>query len=544
MCSRFSSGSVTPRRLSSITADKGRIVFVSSSGELESDPSLTFDENGKTIKIDRLIADSFYGDGIDFRGREIRNAHLVDPSIEGLKHLTVESLALLRPRDSINKQGHHGFAIIDGNGMIETTQHMRWDENARELKLPSLSSFAKAGLEIRSDVDFTAHHLKNFNIEANTTLTSLIFKDGLIENTVLHNITATGLFLGDVALDSLSVSKFDSTSNVGSLVVVGEGGAIELSSNLKQEKDGAFLINSEVVITKSVNLNGQDITNANFRSGSIDGNIDVSVDHIKAKGIILTEIQKDKTVTSDALAVVGLDGSLKLGPITIDKYGSLGDIRVHGTIDFDQPKGKIKGATIVGGTADKLERLIVTGETELGSGLQVTGESYMDGSLMVSGSVLGSGPYVDISDKRFKRNIVTMESAEMLEKIRRLEGVSYELDTSRMKSQRRLGRAGYNNEDLNGRQYGFIAQDVEKIFPELIYTDHDDFKGLQYSRFAPIFAEGLKALSSRLALAESIVARLSSELDDAVRRLSDAEATLAEHNAVFARLADSVSNSD
>jgi len=152
---------------------------------LESDPSLTFDENGKTIKIDRLIADSFYGDGIDFRGREIRNAHLVDPSIEGLKHLTVESLALMRPRDSINKQGHHSFAIIDGNGMIETTQHMRWDENARELKLPSLSSFAKAGLEIRSDVDFTAHQLKNVNIEANTTLTSLIFKDGLIENTVL-----------------------------------------------------------------------------------------------------------------------------------------------------------------------------------------------------------------------------------------------------------------------------------------------------------------------------------------------------------------------
>ncbi len=494
---------------------------------MESDPSLTFDENGKTIKIDRLIADSFYGDGIDFRGREIRNAHLVDPSIEGLKHLTVESLALMRPRDSINKQGHHSFAIIDGNGMIETTQHMRWDENARELKLPSLSSFAKAGLEIRSDVDFTAHQLKNVNIEANTTLTSLIFKDGLIENTVLHNVTATGLSLGDVALDSLSVSKFDSTSNVGSLVVIGEGGAIELSPYLKQEKDGAFFINSEVVITKSMDLSGQDITNANFRSGSIDGRIDVSVDHIKTKGIILTEIQEDKTVTSDALAVVGLDGRIKLGPISIDKSGSLGDIRVHGTIDFDQPQtpgdvknesqGKIKGATIVGGTVDQLERLIVTGETELGSGLQVTGESYMDGSLTVSGSVLGSGPYVDVSDKRFKKNIATMESAEILEKIRRLEGVSYELDTSRMKSQRRLGRGGYNNEDLNGRQYGFIAQDVEKIFPELVYTDDDDFKGLQYSRFAPILAEGLKQLSEEVRALQAWKLQLMEEIDDLKR---------------------------
>jgi hypothetical protein len=496
---------------------------------LESDPSLTFDENGKTIKIDRLIANSFYGDGLDFRGREIRNAHLVDSSIEGLKHLTVESLALMQPRDSVNKQGH-GFAIIDGNGMVETTRHVRWDERARELKLPSLSSFAKAGLEIRSDVDFTAHQLKNVNIEANTTLTSLIFKDGLIQNSVLHNVTATGLSLGDVALDSLSVSKFDSTANVGSLVVVGEGGAIELSPNLKQEKNGAFFVNSEVVITKSMDLTGQDITNANFRSGSIDGNIDVSVNHIKARGILLTEIQEDKTVTSDALAVLGLDGRMKLGPITIDNSGSLGDIRVHGTIDFDQPQtsgdvnkesqGKIKGATIVGGTVDKLERLIVTGETELGLGLQVTGESYMDGSLTVSGSVLGSGPYIDISDKRFKRNIVRMESGEILEKISRLEGVSYELDRSRMKAQRRLGRGGDNNGDLNGREYGLIAQDVEKIFPQLVYTDEDGFKGLQYARFAPIFAEGLKQLTEEVrALQEDnkymkgLCAQLTKEID-------------------------------
>jgi hypothetical protein len=149
-----------------IKADQGRIVFVSSSGELDSHPSLTFDQDANTIKMSKFIADTFYGDSIDFRGREIRNAHLTDSSIESLKHLTVESLALLRPQDAVHKQGH-GLAVIDGDGMLGTSQHVRWDESERELRLPSLSSFSKAGLEIRSDVDFTTHQLKNFNIEAN-----------------------------------------------------------------------------------------------------------------------------------------------------------------------------------------------------------------------------------------------------------------------------------------------------------------------------------------------------------------------------------------
>ena len=51
-------------------------------------------------------------------------------------------------------------------------------------------------------------------------------------------------------------------------------------------------------------------------------------------------------------------------------------------------------------------------------------------------------------------------------------------------------------------------------------------------------------LSSRLARVESDVATLNRELEDAAHRLSEAEATLANHSAVVARFADSVSNGD
>ena len=507
--------------LFTIKADQGRIVFVSPSGELESHPSLTFDQDEKTIKMSKFIADSFYGDSIDFRGREIRNAHLTDSSIESLKHLTVESLALVRPHGTGHKQGD-GLAVIDGDGMVGTSLHVRWDEGERELRLPSLSSFSKVGLEIRSDVDFTAHQLKNFTIEANTTLRSLIIQGGTIENTILHNVTATEMKLGDIALDSLSISKFDSASNIGSLLLVGEGGAIESSSSLKLI-EGELSINSEVVLTKSMDLNGHDILNANLRSGSIDGNIDVTVNHITSKSIILTEIQEDKTVTSDGIALLGLDGRLKLGPVSVNESGSLGDVKVHGTIDFvpshtsaDVPiesRGKIKGANIVGGTVDELEKLRVIGDTELGSGLEVTGETYLDGSLTVSGSVLGSGPYVDVSDKRLKKNVERMNSPDMLERIRQLDGVSYQLDLSTIQPHNRLGKnsSGANIEDSFDRQFGFIAQEVEKIFPEVVYTDDDDFKGLQYSRFAPILVEALKQLTDEVRALQTLHLQLVQE---------------------------------
>jgi len=489
-------------------AEQGQIIFVSSAGELDSDTGLTFDKEGRVLKMDRLNANEFYGDSINFRGREIRNAHLVDSSIESLKHLTVDSLAL-NSRDRSDKHGH-SLAVIDADGIVTSTGQMRWDEAARELKMPSLSSFSKSGLEIRSDVDFTGHQLNNANIAANTTLSQLVFKDGYIENSVLHNVTATGLNLGDVTLDSLSVTQFDSALAVGSMLVVGEGGEIEFSSKLKQEKDGHLFIDSGVVFTKSMDLNGQDILNANLRSGSIDGSIDVSVDYIKARSISLTDVQEDKSITSDGLAVIGLDGKLQMGPIMVDsKSGSLGNIKVHGTIDFSPSKasseddreyrGKIKDAIIFGGVIDGIEKLSVSGETELGSGLQVSGETYIDGSLTVSGSVLGSGPYIDVSDKRFKKNIEWMDSSEALEKILQLDGVSYELDFSSMRaSQHRLGKGSGNSENAQGRQFGFIAQEVEKIFPEIVFSGEHDFKGLQYSRFAPIFVEGLKQLTEEV----------------------------------------------
>ncbi len=43
-----------------------------------------------------------------------------------------------------------------------------------------------------------------------------------------------------------------------------------------------------------------------------------------------------------------------------------------------------------------------------------------------------------------------------------------------------------------GIQIGVIAQEVEKIAPELVITDEDGFKSVDYIKFTPILIEAMK----------------------------------------------------
>lgn len=65
-----------------------------------------------------------------------------------------------------------------------------------------------------------------------------------------------------------------------------------------------------------------------------------------------------------------------------------------------------------------------------------------------------------------------MDSASVLDKLCQVNGVSYELN---LKKHSRLG-GGLKN-DHQDAQFGFIAQDVEELFPEIISSidEEEDF---------------------------------------------------------------------
>ena len=99
--------------------------------------------------------------------------------------------------------------------------------------------------------------------------------------------------------------------------------------------------------------------------------------------------------------------------------------------------------------------------------------------LDVLGNILATGT-ITPSDERFKQNIQNIENP--VEKLQQLNGVTYEY-----KAKEFPGR-GFNEQE----QVGVIAQDVEKVFPQLVFTGTDGYKAVDYPKLIPLLIEAMK----------------------------------------------------
>jgi hypothetical protein len=107
------------------------------------------------------------------------------------------------------------------------------------------------------------------------------------------------------------------------------------------------------------------------------------------------------------------------------------------------------------------------------------------GNLIVSGSVTASCGLLICSDARYKKNITGLDNS--LNNLLKISGVRYDLRQSEFPEK--------NFSDKN--QIGFIAQDLEKIFPEMVFTDEKGFKSVDYARLTPVLVEAIKELNFR-----------------------------------------------
>ena len=124
------------------------------------------------------------------------------------------------------------------------------------------------------------------------------------------------------------------------------------------------------------------------------------------------------------------------------------------------------------------------------------------------------------SDIRFKKNIKPLSDA--LEKICSLNGVRYELRSSEFP-------------DRNfqpGTQIGLIAQEVEQVFPELVETDEQGYKSVDYVRFSPVLAEAVKSQEKVMITTREQLQQLfqqdrnqENQLDELLKRLDKLERT-------------------
>lgn len=110
--------------------------------------------------------------------------------------------------------------------------------------------------------------------------------------------------------------------------------------------------------------------------------------------------------------------------------------------------------------------------------------------------------YLTTSDRRLKKEIYTIDSA--LDKVLQLRGVSFV----------------WKKNDL--KTYGFIAQEVEEIFPELVVTDKvTGLKAVKYANLVAPLVESIKDINNLQVENERKIASLEEENDLLKKKVED-----------------------
>jgi hypothetical protein len=147
------------------------------------------------------------------------------------------------------------------------------------------------------------------------------------------------------------------------------------------------------------------------------------------------------------------------------------------------------------------------------SGYQKTLQTFI---VYANGTVWSQYGYLLYSDARLKNNVEPLTNS--LEKIKKLKGVSYSFKTQNVQNhgykddstlvqsfktessfQSAIQSNSVTNEIIGQiekeklvKRIGLIAQDVEKVVPEVVKTSHNGLKGIAYSDLVALLIEGIK----------------------------------------------------
>jgi len=337
-------------------------------------------------------------------------------------------------------------------------------------------------------------------------------KGGVVSGSSQVNFTELAGISSNIISASSDTSQVDMIINGGSISANLKGGVVSGSSqitfaDLNGLPGGIVSGSSQLTSTfdsRYVNATGNESISGNKTFDNnvvISGDLNVagtttytSTNNVNIGDNILELNFGGSATTSGLLTKDSTGGSTTSGSLLWDatndywkagKFGSeakillsLGDGVVSGS---DQITKTLQEVTTAGNTTSNA--VSITNSTA--STTKTTGALVVTGGVGVSGAVNVGGDVVAFasSDKRLKDEIIPISNP--LEKINKISGNSFV----------------WNEEKQNiykGKDYGVIAQEIEKVLPELVQTREDGYKAVKYDKIVSLLIEGIKELSKEV----------------------------------------------
>ncbi len=150
--------------------------------------------------------------------------------------------------------------------------------------------------------------------------------------------------------------------------------------------------------------------------------------------------------------------------------------------------------------------------------MQIQGSTEMIGNTLVDGDLEVTGAIVNPSDARLKTNVQPIDGALAI--VARMRGVRFD----------------WNRDDFpdrrfsDGRQVGFIAQELKEVLPEVVHTDAEGLHSVDYAKVTAVLAEAVKELDRKVAEREAELQKREAQFQELSARLERVEALLAKHD--------------
>jgi hypothetical protein len=123
---------------------------------------------------------------------------------------------------------------------------------------------------------------------------------------------------------------------------------------------------------------------------------------------------------------------------------------------------------------------------EVEGAIGFNGEVVFSNTVESSSSISAAGGFFDTSDARVKANVKEIDASDA-DKVKLVE---------------------FDRTDKEHHGYGVIAQELEKVYPEMVNTDSEGFKSVNYNELAMV---KIKYLEDKVARLEALVGRLLAE---------------------------------
>ena len=296
----------------------------------------------------------------------------------------------------------------------------------------------------------------------------------------VSSLAADNLTEGDAAV-TISTSSgnitIDATANDSDIIFKGtDGGSDTTFLTIDGSAAGAATFNDKIIATE-LDISGDiDVDGTtNLDVVDIDGAVDMA-STLGVSGVVTA----NAGVVIDNITIDGTEIDLSSGNLTLDSAG-------HIVLDADGGELQFKdGGTAIGTIYNSSSNLAIY---SAGSDNDLLLQGNDGGSLITAlsldmsaaGAATFNNDVTAFSDNRFKEDIETIPDG--LSKVCKLRGVTYtRIDAD------------------NNKHMGVIAQEVEKVIPEVVKTDKskEKIKSVAYGNMVGLLIEAIKDLKNEV----------------------------------------------